>query len=117
MKDIDHLTIKQVRVPTGRTITEVELEDAERALQTLLYNYTEEILKPELRIKLRKEFEVSSDYAFLMDYDLMKPAELYQLINAAQLLGKYLFKRNYHRIELKATKGDPEAIQDLEFLK
>lgn len=119
MKPIDDLTLKQVEIPCGRSISKDDLEIAERALLKLLHSYTEEELKPKLRITLQKEIKRASnpDAAFLLNYDLMKPAELYQLINASQLLGKYLFKREYHRIELRAAKGDPEAIEDLECLK
>ena len=120
MKSIDDLTIKQVQIPAGRSISKDDLEIAERALLKLLHSYTEEVMKPNLRCMLQREIEQhpeSPESAFLLDYNLMKPAELYQLINAAQILGKYLFKREYQRIERRAANGDPEAIEDLECLK
>lgn len=114
MKAIDDLTIQQVMVPVGRSVTEDELDVAERALLTLLHRWETETLKPKLRGTLRREIE--REYAFITDYDLMRPAELYQLINAAQLLSKYLLDRSYRRIERRAAVGDPEALKDLALL-
>lgn len=119
MKPIDDLTIKQVAIPHGRSISKDDLEIAERALLELLHSYTEEELKPKLRITLQAELERASnpDAAFLLDYNLMKPSELYQLINASQILGKYLCRHIESSIERRAISGDAEAIKDLEIFK
>ncbi len=116
MKSIDDLTLKQVEVPYGRSISKDELEVAERALLMLLSSYKENVLKPKLRVLLQEEFENTSEpeATFLLDYNLMKPAELYQLINASQLLGKYLVGHIRISVERRAANGDPEAISDLD---
>ncbi len=115
MKPIDDLTLKQVVLPSGHSISKDELEVAERALLKLLHSYTEEELKPKLRNTLQTEIEKASEpeAAFLLDYNLMKPAELYQLINASQLLGQYLCRHIESSVERRAAEGDPEAIKDL----
>lgn len=113
MKQIDDLTMKQVKIPAGRSVTDDDLDIAERALATLLSCYTDEVLKRDLRIMLLREVNTHEESAFLLDHDLMKPAELYRLISAAQLLEKHLFNRSYRRIERRAAEGDPEAIKDL----
>lgn len=119
MKTIDDLTLEQVVIPSGRSISRDELEVAERALLKLLHSYTEAELKPKLRNTLQKEIEKVSEpeAAFLLNYNLMKPAELYQLINASQLLGKYLIRHIESSIERRAAEGDSEAIKDLALLK
>lgn len=115
MKVIDDLTLKQVVIPSGQSISKDELEVAERALLKLLGSYTDEVLKQNLRNTLQKEIEKISEpeAAFLLDYNLMKPAELYQLIAASQLLCRHLVLHIESSISRRAYKGDPEAIDDL----
>lgn len=114
MKLTEDLTIAQVQMPP-KDLSEDELHVAEEALLRLLYNWETESLKPRLRATLQREINNASnpDAAFLLNQDLMRPAELYQLLNAVQLLGKHLVDRCYDRIERKAAMGDPDAIEEL----
>ena len=114
MKNIDNLTIEQVVVPAGRSLSAAELDQAERALFHLVYNYKEQRLKIDLRQLLHTQSEKhthvvdgEADVGFIiLNDELMQPAELFRMIDAAETLTRYLERRISRRLE----RGGSDAL-------
>ena len=113
MQNFDDLTVREVTIPAGKTITAEELERAELALFSLLHSYKEYQLKEELRLLMNNLGEKYPGTYIILDHDLMSPAELFKILDAADTIGAFLLNRLEKYVQHRADTGDPEAAEDL----
>lgn len=118
-ENIINLTIGEAEFPAGRSVTDDELAQKEYALFRLLYSYSELKLKSDLRSTLHLFDNNQKEYRpyVVSNYQLMKPVELYRLIDAADVLKNYLTSRYIARLEKFAASGDQDAVEVLRQLQ
>lgn len=115
-EQIDSLTIKQARLPAGRSCTEAELTRAERALHSLLSCYQAGMLESGLRSKLTADTDHQTG-RYCTHAEIMDVVELAKLVDAAVLLNKHLSSQIMRSLKRKAESGDLEAIEYLKAIE
>ena len=114
MQNIEDLTIRDAEIRAGVSITEEELDRSEQALFKLLQSYSEQELKEELRLLMNELSEkYPADKFIILNDELMRPAELYKVIDASNTLLSFLMERKKNRLKRRAQNGDQDAIWEL----